>query len=176
MIRKALPKFMKILSRENLEPYSTHSGLSHDAVSICLVRLFSVILSHQWPARRLKLVEQGVTIFTIHKLNDLNTEKIVAQRWLLFEGNNRVRWQLRITERERERVDEGWSVTPNSILPKIGLAGQILTENFANIGPLNHFCCQNQSGQTNFGSQNWSPLPFWSHCKIYTCNNLAIAS
>ena len=38
----------------------------------------SISLSHQGPARKLKLIEQGVTIFT--KLNDLNAEKILAQR------------------------------------------------------------------------------------------------
>ena len=32
----------------------------------------SVTLSHQGPARRPKPVKQGVTIFTIHKPNDLN--------------------------------------------------------------------------------------------------------
>ena len=36
---------------------------------------FSVTLSNQGPARRLKPVEKGVTIFAIHKLNDLNAEK-----------------------------------------------------------------------------------------------------
>ena len=41
---------------------------------------FSISLSHQGPARKPKLIEQGVTIFT--KLNDLNAEKIPAQRWL----------------------------------------------------------------------------------------------
>ena len=33
----------------------------------------SISLSHQGPARKPKLIEQGATIFT--KLNDLNTEK-----------------------------------------------------------------------------------------------------
>ena len=37
----------------------------------------SVLLSHYRPARRSKLVEQGVTIY---KLNDLSIEKIPAQR------------------------------------------------------------------------------------------------
>ena len=36
---------------------------------------FSVSLSHQGPARRTKPAEQGVTIFTIHKLNDKNAKK-----------------------------------------------------------------------------------------------------
>ena len=34
---------------------------------------FSVSLSHQGPARKPKLIEEGATIFT--KLNDLNAEK-----------------------------------------------------------------------------------------------------
>ena len=29
----------------------------------------------------------------------------------------------------------------------------------AKSGPPDHFCCQNRSGRTNSGSQNWSPLP-----------------
>ena len=47
----------------------------------------------------------------------------------------------------------------NRFPPKIGPTGLILTKKPAKSGPLDHFCCQNQSGRTNFGSQNWSPLP-----------------
>ena len=36
---------------------------------------FSITLSYQGPAKRPKPVEQGVTIFPIHKLNDVNTAK-----------------------------------------------------------------------------------------------------
>ena len=34
----------------------------------------SITLSHQGPAMRLKPIEQGVTIFTTHKLNYLNAK------------------------------------------------------------------------------------------------------
>ena len=39
---------------------------------IMLKTTFFITLSHQCPARRPKPVEQGVIIFTIHKLNDLH--------------------------------------------------------------------------------------------------------
>ena len=55
---------------------------------------------------------------------------------------------------------------PKSVPPKIGLAGPILAEHFAKIGPLDHFCCQNWSGWTNFGSQTGPPLPILVPCKI----------
>ena len=46
--------------------------------------VFSSSLSHQRPSRKPKLIEKGVTIFTIFTiftlLNDLNAEKIPAQR------------------------------------------------------------------------------------------------
>ena len=51
-----------------------------------------------------------------------------------------------------------WLVTPKSVPPKIGLAGPILAKKTAKSGPPDHFFCQNQSGRTNFGNQNWSPL------------------
>ena len=47
------------------------------------------------------------------------------------------------------------SVTPKSVPPKIGPAGPILAEKLV---PPDYFCCQNWSGRTNFGSQNWSPF------------------
>ena len=47
------------------------------------------------------------------------------------------------------------SVTPKLIPPKIGRARPILAEKLV---PQDHFCCQNLSGQTDFGSQNWSPF------------------
>ena len=31
-------------------------------------------------------------------------------------------------------------------------------KNLPKLVPLDHFCCQNWSGQTKFGSQNWFPL------------------
>ena len=37
---------------------------------------------------------------------------------------------------------------------KIGSAGLIMAEKFAKLVPADHFCCQNLSGQTNYGSQN----------------------
>ena len=46
-------------------------------------------------------------------------------------------------------------VTPKSVPPKIGPAGPILAEKLV---PPDHFCCQNRSGRTDFGSQNWSPF------------------
>ena len=49
-------------------------------------------------------------------------------------------------------------VTPKSVPPKIGPAGPILAKNLPKVVPRTTFCCQNQSGRTNFGSQNWSPL------------------
>ena len=39
--------------------------------------------------------------------------------------------------------------------PKIGLAGLIMAEKFPKLVSSDHFGCQNQSGWTNFGSQNW---------------------
>ena len=40
---------------------------------------------------------------------------------------------------------------------KIGLAELILAEKHAKTGLSDHFCCQNWSGQTDFGCKNWSP-------------------
>ena len=58
-----------------------------------------------------------------------------------------------------EQIDDivrgTWPVTPKSVPPKIGPAGPILVEKLV---PPDHFCCQNWSGRTDFGSQNWSPF------------------
>ena len=47
---------------------------------------------------------------------------------------------------------------PKLVPPKIDPAGLILAKKSAKTGPLDHFCCQNWSGQTNFGCQKWSSL------------------
>ena len=49
------------------------TGKCYEVLSI--FSLFSVTISRQGSARRLKPVEQGVTIFTVHKLSDLKAEK-----------------------------------------------------------------------------------------------------
>ena len=51
--------------------------------------------------------------------------------------------------------------------PKIGLAGPILAEKFAKIGPSGPLLLPDWSGRTNIGIQNWFPFAnFGPHCKI----------
>ena len=50
---------------------------------------------------------------------------------------------------------------------KIGLARPILEDNFSKIGPPRSLLLPKSVGQTNFGSQNWSPFAnFGPSCKI----------